>query len=303
MPSEGPAERWSDADAYDAYVGRWSRLVARDFLSWLGVDAQRRWLDVGAGTGALSTTIAATAEPRQVVGIDSARAYVNHARRRVDDPRVRFEQGDAGALPYDAEFDVAVAGLVLNFVGPGPTKRAVDRLRRTSTSVGPGPTKRAVDRLRRAETVLPDTEAAVAGMRRAVTAGGLVAAYVWDYAGRMELLRHFWDAAVAVDPAARELDEGVRFPICDPHRLAALWREVGLRAVETTPLDVATPFRDFDDYWAPFLGGQGPAPAYVMSLPEPRRAALREAVRASLPIAADGSISMVARAWAVKGRR
>ena len=264
MTSERPADTWSNGDAYEAYVGRWSRLIARDFLSWLGPSDRLRWLDVGAGTGALSAVIAGSVNPLEIVGVDASSGYVDDARRRVDDPRVRFEQGDARSLPYDAQFDAVVSGLVMNFV--------------------------------------PDARSALNCMKRAVAPGGLVAAYVWDYADRMELMRYFWDAAVAVDEVARELDEGMRFPLCNPNQLAALWRGVGLRSVETTALDVATTFRDFDDYWSPFLGGQGPAPTYLMSLPVPQRVALRNAVRSSLPIARDGSISMVARAWAVKGR-
>lgn len=264
MSDERPADTWSNGDAYEAYVGRWSRLVARDFLSWLGAGEHLRWLDVGAGTGALSAVIVAAVNPRAVVGVDATRGYVDDARHRVDDPHVRFELGDACSLAYYAQFDAAVSGLVLNFV--------------------------------------PDVRSALDGMTRAVAPGGLVAAYVWDYAGRMELMRHFWDAAVSVDESARGLDEGVRFPLCSPHRLAALWRTGGLRSVETTALDVPTPFRDFHDYWSPFLGGQGPAPAYLMSLRTPQRVAVRNAVRSLLPIGPDGSISMVARAWAVKGR-
>jgi hypothetical protein len=130
---------------------------------------------------------------------------------------------------------------------------------------------------------------------------GLVAAYVWDYAGRMELMRHFWNAAVALDSTAEELDEGVRFPICHPDRLEAVWRDAGLSDVASRPIDVPTVFRDFDDYWSPFLGGQGPAPAYAMSLNAEDRRALRERLRARLPMADDGSIRLTARAWAVRG--
>src|SRR5205823_2123894 len=117
------------------------------------------------------------------------------------------------------------------------------------------------------------------------------------YAGEMQLMRHFWDAAAALDPAARELDESRRFPLCKPESLAALFRDAGLRHVETRAIDVPTVFRDFDDYWSPILGGQGPAPTYAMSLDEERRASLRECIRAQLPIAADGSIGLIARAW------
>jgi hypothetical protein len=140
-------------------------------------------------------------------------------------------------------------------------------------------------------------------MARAAVADGTVAAYVWDYAGEMQLMRHFWDTAVAIDPEALEVDEGRRFPLCQPDSLAQLFCGARLNQVEVRAIDVPTLFRDFDDYWSPFLGGQGPAPAYAMSLSDERRAALRERLRARLPIAADGSIHLIARAWAVRGTR
>jgi len=130
----------------------------------------------------------------------------------------------------------------------------------------------------------------------------VVAAYVWDYAGKMELMRYFWDAAVELDRTAFELDEGRRFPLCQPGPLTALFTQAGLREVQVRPIDVPTRFRDFDDYWTPFLGGQAPAPGYAMSLNEERRGALRERIRAKLPMASDGSIELIARAWAVRGR-
>src|SRR5512139_2728726 len=119
----------------------------------------------------------------------------------------------------------------------------------------------------------------------------------------MELMCRFWQAARALDPAAAALDEAVRFPGCAPAPLEALFGAAGLSEVATRAIEVPTRFRDFDDYWSPFLGGQGPAPAYAMSLPEDRRAALREAIRASLPVASDGSIRLAARAWAVRGSK
>ncbi|HZD19456.1 MAG TPA: SAM-dependent methyltransferase, partial [Burkholderiales bacterium] len=139
-------------------------------------------------------------------------------------------------------------------------------------------------------------------MHRVVALGGTVAAYVWDYAGEMQLMRYFWDAAVDLNPGAQPLDEGVRFPLCHPEALAALFRGAGLQDVEVRAIDAPTPFRDFDDYWTPFLGGQAPAPGYCMSLDERSRERLRERIRAKLPIRADGSIHLIARAWAVKGR-
>jgi hypothetical protein len=141
---------------------------------------------------------------------------------------------------------------------------------------------------------VPDPAAAVAEIRRATR--GTFGAYVWDYgAGGIGLLRAFWDAAVALDPAAAALDEAVRFPLCGEGALGAAF------GVEARGITVPTVFRDFDDYWTPFLGGQGPAPAYLASLPEDRRVALRESLRERLPVAADGTIALTARAWAVRG--
>jgi SAM-dependent methyltransferase len=264
-----PADRresWDRGAGYEPYVGRWSRLVARELLTWLAVEPGRRWLEVGCGTGALTGMIVALTSPAQVDAVDASPGYAAYARAQVPDPRVRFEVADARALPVRAgAYDVIVSGLVLNFVD--------------------------------------EPARAVAEMVRAARPGGTVAAYVWDYAGGMELMRRFWDAAVALDPAAAPLDEGRRFPLCRPEPLAALFRGAGLADVETRPIDVPTVFRDFDDYWSPFLGGQGPAPGYALSLDEPRRVALRDRLRAGLAAAADGSIHLTARAWAVRGVR
>lgn len=252
---------WASGDAYEPYVGRWSRLVAAEFVDWLAVPAGRRWLDVGCGTGALTSTILSRCAPSEVLGVDPSRAYSDWAAAHVDDPRARFAVADAAHLPVDVA-DVVVSGLVLNFV--------------------------------------PDPLAALAAMGAAAPRG-VVAAYVWDYAGRMDLMRYFWDAAIALDSTAVGLDEGVRFPLCHPDRLQGLWSDASLSDVNVTAIDVPTVFTDFDDYWSPFLLGQGPAPGYAMSLDERSRDALRDRIRERLPIDADGSIHLVARAWAVQG--
>lgn len=263
-----PAERsvWPGGRAYEPYVGRWSRPVAREFVDWLAVRPGARWLDIGCGTGALAETILKRANPVQVDGIDPSEGFLAVAREQVRDARVRFNVGDARRLPVEsATYDAVVSALVLNFI--------------------------------------PDLPAGMTEMARAVRPGGTVAGYVWDYVGKMELMRYFWDAAVALNPAALERDEGRRFPICQPGPLQQLFEGAGLKKVEVRSIDVPTHFRDFDDYWTPFLGGQFPAPDYAMSLDEAARAALRERIRAHLPIAADGSVSLIARAWAVRGTR
>ena len=126
---------------------------------------------------------------------------------------------------------------------------------------------------------------------------GVVALYVWDYAEGMQPIRLFWDAAVALDPAAVELDEGRRFPVCAPGALAGLLAGAGLADVETTGITVPARFADFDDYWTPFLGGQGPAPGYCAGLGDDARRALRDRLRAALP---DGPLTLSARAWAIR---
>lgn len=261
-----PAEVWAAGDAYEPYVGRWSRPVAREFLAWLEVGEGAGWLDVGCGTGALTQTVLAVAGPAAVLGLDASPGFVAYASAHAGDPRARFAVADARRLPAaDGRMDAVVSGLVLNFV--------------------------------------PEPERAAGEMARVARPGGRVAAYVWDYAGGMELIRRFWDAAAELDPAAAELDEGRRFGLCHPKPLARLLTDAGLVDVETRPIEVSTRFRDFDDYWTPFLGGQGPAPGYATSLDSQRREALREALRGRLPVAADGSIPLRARAWAVKGTR
>jgi ubiquinone/menaquinone biosynthesis C-methylase UbiE len=258
-------DNWAAGDLYEPYVGRWSRLAAKDFLQWLALPAQLDWLDVGCGTGALTQTILQQAQPQSVKGIDPSAGFVDFAKAHVGDPKVTFDVGDAQSLPAEsARFDVAASGLVLNFV--------------------------------------PKPSLATQEMRRVVRAGGTVAAYVWDYAGKMELMRYFWDAAAELDPSASNLVESTRFPMCKAPALTSLFQDAGLHDVQAQMIDVPTTFKDFDDYWNPFLGGQGPAPAYAMSLTEERRKALRDRIRATLPIASDGSIPLIARAWAVRGR-
>jgi trans-aconitate methyltransferase len=258
-PVSGPSDTWAAGAAYEPFIGRWSRPVAAEFVRWLAVPAGRRWLDVGCGTGALTQTVLTMADPREVRAVDPSAGFLRHAAERVTDPRAHFDVGSATDLPA-GPFDAIVSGLVLNFV--------------------------------------PDPAAALTAMCAAAP-GGLIAAYVWDYAEGMELLRVFWDAAVALDPGAAELDEGRRFPLCTPDALDVLWQNAGLTDVTLRAIRVPTVFADFDDYWSPFLGGQGPAPTYVGGLSDDARAALRTHLRDRLGDV--GTIRLSARAWAVRG--
>ena len=170
---------WSSAEPYEPFMGRWSRVLASEVVTWIDPPPGLRWLDVGCGTGAASEAVLTDAAPMSVMGIDPSAVYVVAAEARLDDRRAAFRVGEAAALPVpDSSVDQVICGLVLNFV--------------------------------------PDPLTAVRDMRRVLVPGGLATAYVWDYSDGMQMLRWFWDAAVHEDPAAASLDEGARFPVCQP---------------------------------------------------------------------------------------
>jgi SAM-dependent methyltransferase len=228
---------------------------------------QKLWLDAGRGTGALT---AAIPDAARIVGVDRSQGFLRAAAQKAGDQAGASDEAgagnglvaaDAAALPFRSGiFDAVVSGLVLNFV--------------------------------------PRPEQAIAEFCRVAAPGATIAAYVWDYSDGMRMMRHFWDAAAQVDPAAAERDEGRRFPICHEDALAYAWMDAGLRGVTTWRIEIPTVFRTFGDFWRPFLGGQGPGPAYLAALPEPQREAIRNLLRARL---GDGTIALTAAAWAVRG--
>jgi SAM-dependent methyltransferase len=254
---------WQSGSGYEAYVGRWSRRVAEVFIDRLAAPPDRRWVDVGCGTGAVTQTILAQAEPASILGVDPSETFLEVARSTIQDPRVSFEVADGANIPLAADAaDAAVSGLVLNFV--------------------------------------PDPVAMLAEMGRVTRPGGVVAIYVWDYGDGMQIMRHFWDAAIEQDPRVADTAESLRFAICKPEPLSSAFQGAGLADIEVEPIDIPTVFRDFDDYWQPFLMSTAPAPRHAMSLSEADRADLRERIRARLPVADDGSIPLTARAWSAR---
>ncbi|NND31972.1 MAG: class I SAM-dependent methyltransferase [Saprospiraceae bacterium] len=257
-------DSWNQGDPYEYFMGRWSRLVAHEFLLWLKIAPHSFCLEVGCGTGALSETIYEYFRPEQFWAIDPSPGFIAKAKERLKG-KGNFVVGNVAKLPFEnGYFDLVVSGLALNF--------------------------------------FPDLIAALYEMKRVSKKNGNIVAYVWDYSGRMDMLRYFWDAASSIDHNSRLLDEGVRFPICNSDTLSKEFKQAGISEVETTMLDVETKFESFDDYWTPFLGGQGPAPSYVASLSEEMQADLKDQVFNSLPIESDGSIKLLARAIAIRGR-
>jgi SAM-dependent methyltransferase len=251
---------FSEGDGYERFMGRWSRRLAPLFVEFAQVSQGDHVLDVGSGTGALSFAAAAVASVR-VTGVERSADYVRYAQERAESDPARFEVGDATALRFaDNTFDRTLSMLVLNFVGsPGV---ALDQ------------------------------------MIRVTRPGGVVAAAVWDYGEGMGMLRAFWDEAVALAPEAASSDER-HMPLSTRGALAELWSAHGLRDVEEQPLTIDMVFRSFDDYWEPFLCGQGPAGVYVASLAESARQALQSRLRERLAVT-DG-FTLPGRAWAVRG--
>lgn len=254
----------SNLDAYEQRIGRWSRRAAEQILGWLDLPAGRHWLDVGAGTGALTAAISATSAPAMLIGLDASAADLRYGRAHARDGGAALVVADAAALPFhSATFDAVVSALLLNH--------------------------------------LHDPAFAVAEMVRVSRPGATVAAYVWDFAGAMQPLRLFWDAAISVDPSAAASDQATKFPICRLERLAELFSASGLRDVDTRAFDVVADFQSFADLWDPLVTGDGSVVDYARSLPRERLLALRNRLRQSVPQAPDGSIHLIARALAVCG--
>jgi SAM-dependent methyltransferase len=253
---------FGDAAGYDRFMGRWSRLAAPLFSEFAGLPDHGSILDLGCGTGSLSFVMAAVRPNCRIVGIDRSADYVSFARNRVPRSSVQFQTADAQSLPFSSgAFDSVVSLLVFNFI-PDPTK-------------------------------------ALAEAHRVTRRGGSISAAVWDYSVGMRMLRAFWDSAVKLDPSADHLHEK-HMPLCRAGQLAELWRSGGLREVEESSLEFGMRFENYDDFWTPFLFGQGPAGAYLKRLSADRIEALRDLLMCELGNPTDQFV-LPARLLAVRG--
>lgn len=254
-------DRWELGAAYQRFMGRWSDLLAVEFLRWLNPSSGLVWLDVGCGAGALTQAIADRTLPRHVTGLEPSAGFAASARRRLGG-RADIVVGSIRDVPADRSHDMIVSGLVLNF--------------------------------------LPDPDRAMQIMQSAARPGATVAGYVWDYADRMHMLRRFWDVAIELAPGAAELDEATRFPLCRRGELESLLSRSELESTEVVPIEITTRFSSFADFWEPFTLGQGPAPSYVASLPPRDRDALQTALAASLG-GGSGGFDLIGGGWALRG--
>jgi len=253
----------TDAGKYQIGMGGWSKTLAPLFIEFIGgIREGDRVLDVGCGTGSLTFTIADTTRASKIVGIDPSIGYLEYARANNTHPHVTFEMGDAQKLPHDdGSFDCCVSSLMIQFV--------------------------------------PDAHRAVKEMKRVTKAGGKVATCMWDNSGSMELSQRFWDAAVAVDSEAKRPDKSF---YGSPNTLSDLWTVTGFKGVETKALVIPMKFASFDDFWRIHSNTQGPPKPYISSLSPEREQALKERLRTDiLGNHPDGSITLHAKAWAVRG--
>jgi SAM-dependent methyltransferase len=256
----------SDGAAYEWFLGRWTRRLAEPLLDFADFSSDGRLLDVGTGTGSVACAMATRWPSRQIVGVDLSEAYISYARARADGASPAFEIGDATALPFDdATFTGVTAQLVLNFV--------------------------------------PNAKKAIGEIKRVTRRGGTVVAAVWDFRGGLVYQRLFWDTAAGIDPgAAAARDKLFSGALALPDGLTALFTEAGFTDVRRDSLTIRMDYANFDDYWQPLLGGQGPVGSYVTALDGDKRREIENAVRRSYCSGApDGERSMTATAWAVRG--
>lgn len=262
MSSQSNYDAWSAGQSYEHYMGRWSRMVAAEFLNWLDPPMSADWLEIGCGTGALTSAILRECAPKSVLATDASEDFVGHARQTIEDPRSSFKAATAQNLPAeDKSVDIVTSALVLNFV--------------------------------------PDRHEALIEMQRVLGPGGILSFYVWDYpGGGIGFIDAFWKAAASLDPKAADLDEGTRFPFCTAEGLAAMCSGAGLADAKIAPIEIVTEFPDFEAFWHPFTLGAGPAPGYCMSLSDDHRDALK--TRLAEHLDQDGPVRLTARAWAMK---
>lgn len=262
--TEAEAKMFSASADYERFMGRWSRQLAREYIAFAGVKNGDRVLDVGTGTGSLASVLEATMTSSEIVGVDPSEGFISYAKKNAKSGRTHFETGDAQALRFqDSSFDQTMALLVMNFI--------------------------------------PDHSKAIGEMRRVTRPQGVVSACVWDYDAGMQMLRFFWDEAVALDPAIEPKDER-HMKLSREGQLGELWNRAGLVNVQQKPVSIDQAYESFDDYWGPFLKGAGPGGAYVVSLSDERRRELETRIRKRLlGNRENGPFVLKARAWCVRG--
>jgi trans-aconitate methyltransferase len=261
--TEATKEQWDNTQGYDLYVGRWSQLISQDFIDWLNPKSNLKWLEIGCGTGALTKVIVDKCSPAYLLAVDKSDSYLTKAKESIDSKNVDFSNVDLSSYPLKEEFDQVTSGLVLNFI--------------------------------------PQIHELLLHLMKNLRSGGQLSAFVWDYGGHYQPMRHFWDAAKEVSPGAEKYDAGVKFDICTKEKLIQLFELLGLNEVQFTTIERIATFRNFDDYWLPIASAQGSVTEYISTLAEKEKDRLKETIKRRLPIAFNGEIKLIISALAVKG--
>jgi len=255
---------FNDGEGYEKFMGRWSRVAGSLFLDWLALPSGLRWLDVGCGTGAFTETIQKRCSPSELVAVDPAETQVAYAKSRYGSLGIDFRVVDARSLPFESQnFDAAVSALVINFI--------------------------------------PDREKAIAEMKRVTRTDGIVAAYVWDFAGKRGPGMQYLNAALA-KVTGRSTSGAVYPESTTLESLVGLFESVGLSEASSRPIDIQIIFSDFDDYWisnATRLGSA--AVTAINSLDEAKKQEVQRVLRETLPLDDQGRVSYSARVNAVRG--
>ena len=260
--SEAPALHFTDAVAYERFMGRWSRAVGRVFLEWVAPPSHARWLEVGCGTGVFTEVLLETCSPAEVYAVDPAPAQIEHAARQPVAQRARFQIADARALPFpDASFDVVVSALVINFI--------------------------------------PDRPRALAEMRRVGRAGGIVAGYVWDYPAQQS---PSWPLRAGLRRFGANLPDLPGSSDSSLTALRSLFDHSGLQGVDTRTIEATLAYPDFDDFWQAQTPSYSPTTGIIASMTRNDRERLMQIVKEALPIRPDGAIEYSAQAHAIKAR-
>jgi len=257
---------FDDGDAYDRYMGRWSRAIGEKFLAWLNAPQHRSWLDVGCGGGALTELVVRHAAPEHVVGIDPSTQQVDYAKGRVRASEVEFRVGSALDLPFAAdEFDVAASGLAIHF--------------------------------------FPDRAKAFREILRVTRPGGIVGGYTWRKSPTINDAP-YGALARSIAQIAGDVMSSPIVPEAMPDGLHSTLSAAGYREIEITTIEASQTFVDFEDYWISQTGTfPHPVAKSAAALTEDQRQRLRDGLRSTLPVADDGTITYSSRATAFKARK
>jgi ubiquinone/menaquinone biosynthesis C-methylase UbiE len=253
---------FDDSEAYERFMGRWSRAAGAVFLDWLDPPAGASWLDVGCGTGIFTELILKTCSPAVVWGVDPAPAQVAHACAQAGGHGACFSVAAAEALPFaDASFDVVSSALVINFIADRPP--------------------------------------ALAEMGRVVRRGGRVAGYVWDFESE---LSPSWPMRAAMRRIGEDAAKAPGTDASSLEALALLFETAGLAAIETRSFEVTLSFVSFEDFWQAQTPSYSPLTRKINAMSAAEHARFTEAVRAELSVHGNGEIRYAARANAIKSR-